>query len=148
MSSTVGGEMEVRLPRRVLEGIHAHARETYPEECCGFLLGREQRSVRTVTEGLRSRNVHPDLRESRYTIDPRDVLEVERRCRGTETGILGFYHSHPRHPAQPSSFDQERAWPRYVYLIVGLEIDVPGEVTAWSFDPERRALLPVPVRVL
>jgi len=149
MSATAGGDAtEVLLPRPVLDAIQAHALETFPEECCGFLLGQEAGPVRRVTEGLRARNVHPEMRESRYTIDPREVLEVDRRFRGTATGILGFYHSHPGYPAEPSAFDRERAWPWYVYLILAVPREGPCEATAWSLDPARETLRPVLLRLL
>ena len=128
--------MELELPRPVLELIRAHARETYPEECCGFLLGREDGVRRIVTEGRRARNEHPEMRTVRYTIDPRDVLRIDREFRG-EVRHLGFYHSHPDHPPRPSAFDLERAWPWYAYLILAVVRGEPADATAWILDEPR-----------
>lgn len=139
--------MELRIPAAVLEGIRAHAVETNPEECCGFLIGREDGPVRTVTEARRARNVHPEMREVRYTIDPRDVLKVDREFRG-EVRHIGFYHSHPDHPARPSAFDLERAWPYYVYAILAVRGGTPGELTAWSLDEEQRAFKEVATSIV
>jgi len=139
--------MEVRIPRSVVEPIRAHAQETYPEECCGFLIGRDDGDVRHVTEGRRARNVHPGMREVRYTIEPRDVLKVDREFRG-EVKHIGFYHSHPDHPARPSAFDLERAWPWYVYTILAVRNRAPAEFTAWVLTEEPRAFKEVPTAIV
>lgn len=139
--------MELRLPRAVLDDIRAHALEAYPEECCGFLIGREDGEVRVVTQGHRARNVHPEMREVRYTIEPRDVLQVDREFRGEER-LLGFYHSHPEHPARPSAFDLTRAWPWYVYSILEVRGREPADLTAWRLDEERRVFEPVAVQYI
>lgn len=136
--------MELQIPGEIVGQIHAHALETLPEECCGFLIGREEGEVRRVTQARRSRNVHPEMREVRYTIEPRAVLEVDREFRGEER-LLGFYHSHPGHPARPSAFDRSRAWPWYVYAILEVRDGSPGAFTAWRFDEGREDFEPVPV---
>lgn len=139
--------MDLVLPRAILEDIRAHARETYPEECCGFLIGREDGTRRVVTQGRRARNVHPEMREVRYTIDPRDVLRVDREFRA-DIRHLGFYHSHPDHPAQPSAFDLERAWPYYVYAILAIPRGEPSELTGWLLDAEQRAFKEVALTIV
>lgn len=138
--------MEIRIPRPVVADIHAHARETYPEECCGFLLGAESGEHRIVAENRRARNVHPDSRRVRYTIDPHDVLRIVREVRG-DVQHIGFYHSHVDGPAVPSTWDLERAWPYYVYTIVPVDPDRAGELTGWILDDGARAFRPVAVRV-
>ncbi|HKZ49161.1 MAG TPA: M67 family metallopeptidase [Thermoplasmata archaeon] len=134
------------LPRAELEKIHRHARETWPEECCGFLIGREG-EPRAVTEARAARNVHPDSRETRYTIDPLETLRLDRELRGTDRVHLGFYHSHPGYPPQPSAFDLERAWSGYTYLIVALEAREMREAQAWRLDAARARLEEEPMTV-
>lgn len=139
--------MELRIPRRFVDEIRAHALETYPEECCGFLIGREDGDARVVTRGRRARNVHPETRETRYTIEPRDVLQVDRESRG-EDRLLGFYHSHPGQGARPSEFDRSRAWPWYVYAILELQDREPAGFTAWRLDEETRTFVEVAVHIV
>ena len=139
--------MEVLLPRSALAEIHAHARETYPEECCGFLIGTREGDARVIRETRRARNVHPELREVRYTIDSRDVLRVEREFR-EEVHVVGVYHSHPDHPARPSSFDLQRGVPWYVYVILSLHDGEPGDVTAWFLGEEQRAFKEASLRLV
>lgn len=140
--------MEVRLPRGVLADIQAHAKQTYPEECCGFLIGEAGSAARVVTENRRATNIHPEMRQVRYTIDPRDVLKIDREFREGPRQHIGFYHSHPDHPARPSSFDLERAWPWYVYVILAVANGEPADATAWALDPEPRAFKEAPLRLV
>jgi len=139
--------MELRIPRPVLADLHAHARESYPEECCGFLIGRKDGDARLVELSRRTPNVHPDGRGTRYTIDNRAILAVEREFRG-ETRLVGIYHSHPDYPAKPSAFDEKRAWPWYAYVILAVVRGELGEATAWTFDDERREFREVSLRVI
>jgi len=139
--------MELRIPRTAVADIEAHALESLPEECCGFLLGREDDPVRVVTEARRATNAEPEMRHVRYTIEPREVLAVEREFRGTDSRLLGFYHSHPENPAAPSAHDAARAWPWYVYAILAVRGRKPGEFRAWTFDEDAAAFHEATVRM-
>ncbi len=138
--------MEVVFPRRVIADIEAHAKETYPEECCGFLIGTESGEGRVVTEGRRAKNVHPEMRNARYTIDPRDVLKLDREFPG-DVRPIGFYHSHPDHPPEPSAHDLERAWRYYVYAILQVQRREPFKFGAWRLDEDAKAFQSVSIRV-
>jgi len=119
------------LPPEELAKIHRHAKATYPEECCGFLIGRGDR----VLETRATENVHPDHRQTRYTVPPLEVLRLDRELRASDREHLGFYHSHPEHPAVPSEFDLARAWPGFAYLIVSLVGGEPRESRCWRLEP-------------
>jgi proteasome lid subunit RPN8/RPN11 len=73
-------------------------------------------------------------RERRYVIDPRETLSVEKKLFGSGQEILGFYHSHPNHPAEPSEFDRCHAWPWYSYIILSIVDRTPAELRAWTLD--------------
>lgn len=135
------------LPRAELEKIHRHAVDTWPEECCGLLVGRGT-DPRTVTEARAAGNVHPPPREARYTIDPLAVLHLDRELRGGDLEHLGFYHSHLNSPPEPSAFDRERAWPGYSYLILSVTERSPGAMRSWRFDAGRKAFEEESVSVL
>lgn len=129
--------MAVSLDAEQRRAVEAHAVASYPDECCGFLLGVDG-ETRVVTQVRQAENIEGTSRSRRFTIDPKDILRVERELRGTETLLLGFYHSHPDHPAVPSATDTERAWPWYTYIIHSVRGGKPGEVRAWRLDEGER----------
>ena len=98
--------------------IRKHGEETYPHECCGVLLGQMDGDVRTVTSTARCGNTRTDSPQNRYQIDPKELVRIQREARGHEEDIIGFYHSHPDHPAQWSKTDLEEAhWIGCSYVI-------------------------------
>ncbi len=113
--------MAVRLSREQLEGILRHGEETYPHECCGILLGGMEGDTRVVAEAVKMRNANTTSPWNRFDFDPKEHLEVQKRARQEGCEIVGFYHSHPNHPARPSRFDLDHApWPGYSYMIVSI----------------------------
>lgn len=131
--------MSLQMPRLALSKVFAHSRETYPEECCGFLIGVDG-PTRKVLEVRRATNVHPNHREVRYTVDPREQLRLELDLQGTDRDLLGFYHSHPDHPGVPSTFDIERSWAVYSYLIVEVRRGRPVKARSFRIDPVTKTL--------
>jgi len=106
----------MRVDRAALDLIVAHARETTPAECCGLLLGHDAE----ITEAVRTRNVAGQER-SRFVIDAKDHIDGRREARRRGLEVVGFYHSHPRSPADPSETDRaEASYPGHLYLIVSL----------------------------
>lgn len=127
----------MRIPKALLERIHSHARQTYPEECCGVLLGRVNDSERIVTDVLETENSEEHLKERRFLITSEAYLHANKIARARGLEILGFYHSHPDHPARPSQYDQEHAWAWFSYLITCVENGEPKESTAWILKEDR-----------
>lgn len=135
----------IAIPASVLGEIREHGREAYPEECCGALLGRNGEPPRVV-RAERIENARPEERARRYEVSPRDYLRVERLALAENLALLGFYHSHPDHPAAPSRYDRDRAFPFFHYLVCAVAAGVPAEVTAWTLleetgEFEREAIL-------
>jgi proteasome lid subunit RPN8/RPN11 len=126
--------------------IEDHARETFPEECCGFLIGAIG-DVRRIDEARRAANVVQGNRRQRYVIDPRETLTVEKSLADSGREILGFYHSHPNHPAIPSEFDRGHAWPWYSYIILSIVDREPADLRAWTLDGETSTFGPDELRV-
>jgi proteasome lid subunit RPN8/RPN11 len=108
--------------RQAYDTIVEHAVRTYPEECCGAIVGVVEGGERLVRDAWPLENV-ADTRRNRYTISPRDYLQTERRARGLGVSVLGFYHSHPDAPSKPSAHDLEHAWPDLSYVIVSVRGD-------------------------
>ena len=131
------------------ECMHAHLLRAYPEEGCGVLLGVEDGNDRRVERVVTFENRQEGARERRYLIAPDELLVAEREGREAGLEVLGFFHSHPNHPARPSAFDLEHAWPYYSYLIVSVMEGRIADATSWRlagdrsrFDPEPIAAIP------
>lgn len=130
----------VRLPASLLAEMSAHGRATYPEECCGFLIGRAQEATttdeRTILALERADNRSSGERRRRFLIPPDQVRSLERRLEITNRAVVGFYHSHPDHPARPSQFDEDHAWPWYTYLVLSVTASGTPAVGAFELDSE------------
>jgi proteasome lid subunit RPN8/RPN11 len=107
----------VKIRRPAFEAIQAHGSEGYPDEICGLMLGNDH----VVTDVRRARNIIVERSRDRYEIDPLDQIRIQREADAAGLDVIGYYHSHPDHPAQASRFDTERAWAGYVYVIVSIE---------------------------
>jgi proteasome lid subunit RPN8/RPN11 len=102
--------------------LRKHGEETYPHECCGVLLGHFQGEDRVVSEVVRAGNTRDDRPQDRYNIDPRELVRIQRQGRERGLDIVGFYHSHPDHPARWSPTDLAEAhWIGCSYVITAVE---------------------------
>lgn len=114
----------LEISAAVLAAVAEHAERAYPEECCGVLIGRSRPGgagadvVRAVAAGNERPEEQPGERRRRYLIGPETVLRADRAARDEGLEIVGYYHSHPDHPAVPSAFDREHAWAGVSYLIM------------------------------
>jgi proteasome lid subunit RPN8/RPN11 len=113
----------LRITRKEYDSLRCHGEETYPHECCGVLLGRfDDDGARTVTSIARCGNTRTDSPRNRYNIDPGELVRIQREGRERGEDIVGFYHSHPDHPAQWSTTDLAEAhWIGCAYLITSVE---------------------------
>jgi len=113
----------LKLSKSQYDALRRHGEETYPHECCGVLLGQmEDEGVRTVLSTARAGNTRTDSAHNRYNIDPKDLIRIQREGRERGEDIIGFYHSHPDHPAQWSSTDLAEAhWFGCSYVITSVE---------------------------
>jgi proteasome lid subunit RPN8/RPN11 len=124
------------------EKIRRHGAETYPHECCGALFGRDA-ETQSETPGREVLGSHPlvnrrdDSPRNRFSVTADDVQEAEKVARGQGLDLIGWYHSHPDHPARPSEFDREHAWPWYSYIIVSVLNGAPQEMTSWRLNDDR-----------
>ena len=137
----------IELPASVMDGIRRHGAETYPEECCGGLLGERRDGAIRVLRAERVENRRAEQRSRRYTIDPLDYLRLERLAEQTGLTVVGIYHSHPDHPAVPSEFDREHALPNFHYLIVAVEGGRAGDFACWVLNEDREAFERAPHRL-
>jgi proteasome lid subunit RPN8/RPN11 len=112
----------LRIDKTNYDALRRHGEETYPNECCGVLLGQVEDDVRSVTSIARAGNTRTDSAHNRYNIDPRELIKIQSEGRKRGEDIIGFYHSHPDHPAQWSSTDfAEAHWYGCSYVITSVE---------------------------
>ena len=113
--------------------IRRHGEEAFPHECCGALVGNADR----VTAAVPLPNTTEEGPRRRFLVRPSDYRTAEQRA--TELGgeLLGFYHSHPDHPARPSQFDLDHAWPTFAYVIVSIMSGSARDMTVWFLKEDR-----------
>ena len=115
-------ELMLKISKSLYEAVRKHGEETYPNECCGVLLGQMDDEGRTVTSTERAGNTRTDSAHNRYHIDPKDLIRIQRVGRERGEDIIGFYHSHPDHPARWSQTDfAEAHWYGCSYVITSVE---------------------------
>lgn len=149
MTTESGSTLSISV--RHLHAVERHASSVYPEECCGVLVGRLESqgtegggsSTDSSTPGrvhvdrvLPARNDEAERPSSRYTIAPETVLAARREARALGLEVVGYYHSHPDRPAEPSPTDLESAWTGMSYLIVSVEDGKAVETRSWRLDGE------------
>lgn len=140
--------MTLGIGPQMLGRIRAHGERDYPEECCGVLLGTPTASAGHVVDVLELPNARADERRRRFIIRPDDYLRAESAARARGLRLIGFYHSHPDHPARPSEFDREHAWPNLYYVVVAVAAGRAGEATSWVLSEDRAEFLQEELRLL
>lgn len=154
MSSTLD-VVPLQVSRELYDRIRAHGEETYPHECCGILLGNASDTGIEVRSLLRAGNTRTDSAHNRYHIDPRELIAAQREGRKLGMDIVGFYHSHPDHPAMWSATDfAEAHWFGCSYVITAVDGNkAKGNATATnSFllkgtGEENKAFAPQPISI-
>ena len=127
------GRQLVELDPSVASAIRRHGEETFPHECCGALIGRDD-GVRAVVPLPNTTEEGP---RRRFLVRPSDYRLAERRAIELGGELLGFYHSHPDHPARPSQFDLDHAWPNFAYVIVSVMSGTARDMTVWFLKDDR-----------
>jgi proteasome lid subunit RPN8/RPN11 len=132
----------LRISDALVRRIHVHGVETYPHECCGALLGRDNGAQREIVDLLPLANQRNDSPRNRFEVTPGDVQMAGKKAREMGADVIGWYHSHPNAPARPSEFDREHAWPWYSYIIVSVEASGPRDTKSWRLRDDRSAYDP------
>jgi proteasome lid subunit RPN8/RPN11 len=131
----------VVLKKAVAAAIRDHGRQTFPFECCGAMLGRDG----VVLEAHALANTTEEGPRRRFLVRPDDYRAAEKRAREAGLDLLGFYHSHPDHPARPSQYDLDHAWPSFSYVIVSVMAGEDKALTSWRLKEDRSAFDEEPV---
>ena len=124
---------QLTITGEVDRAIRLHGQETYPHECCGALVGRDA----AVTAIVALPNTTDEGPRRRFMVRASDYQLAERRAAELGGELLGFYHSHPDHPARPSQYDLDHAWPTFAYIIVAVAAAVAADMTVWYLKEDR-----------
>jgi proteasome lid subunit RPN8/RPN11 len=135
----------VRFAASARADLERLAAASYPVEGCGVLVGRFQGRGADVVRATAGRNLVTERARDRYELDPGDILAAERAARGEGLDVVGFWHTHPDHPARPSRFDTERAWADYVYVICSTAGDGVADVRGWTLRDDAAEFEEVPL---
>jgi len=146
--------LEVGISAELAEKIREHGVETYPYECCGAMLGRDLGLEENAFSDKKSLSVprevlslfplvnrRDDSPRNRFSVTAEDVRDAEKTARAQGLEVIGWYHSHPDHPARPSDYDRDHAWPWYSYIIVSVDTGVPQDMTSWRLKDDRSGFL-------
>ena len=128
----------VKLSDDIIRRIAQHGENSYPEECCGILLGRENEGIQAVRDVIAIDNSQDENRRRRFLITAEQYREAEKSASEKGMDLLGFYHSHPDHPPVPSTFDTEHALPWFTYIIVSVRSGKAGDTKAWLLNDDRK----------
>lgn len=121
------------LKAGVALAIRKHGEETFPHECCGALIGKDD----VVTHAVALPNTTDEGPRRRFMVRPSDYRTAEQQATALGGELLGFYHSHPDHPARPSQYDLDHAWPNFHYVIVSVMAGTARDMTVWFLKEDR-----------
>jgi proteasome lid subunit RPN8/RPN11 len=153
-------ETTLWISGHLAEKIRLHGAETYPHECCGALLGRDGSAMagtdpekdkltpsREIVALFPLVNRRDDSPRNRFSVSVDDVRAAEKAAREQGLEVVGWYHSHPDHPARPSAYDRDHAWPWYSYIIVSVRNGAPQDMTSWRLNDDRQEFSPEGIEV-
>jgi proteasome lid subunit RPN8/RPN11 len=132
----------IAVNETLIREIGAHGAETFPHECCGALLGVDGENSREVRALHKLINRRDDSSRNRFSVTSDDVRDADRAAQKSGIEVIGWYHSHPDHPALPSEYDREHAWPWYSYIIVSVMDGKPGAIASWRLTDDRMRFEP------
>ena len=128
----------IQLAEKQRDEIAAHGERDYPYECCGLLLGNFVDGVKVIAEIYPISNAREEeAKRNRFLIRPEELMGGERYAASKELEVVGFYHSHPDHPAVPSQYDLELAWPTYSYIIISVSAGATQDLRSWELETDR-----------
>jgi proteasome lid subunit RPN8/RPN11 len=155
----MASDYNLKLSAEIATQIRSHGAETYPHECCGALLGRDagateaaaagrtQFAAREILAVLPLVNRRDDSPRNRFSVTSDDVRDAEKAAQEKGLEVVGWYHSHPDHPAKPSQYDHDHAWPWYSYIIVSVASGEPQDMMSWRLRDDRTDFVPEDIAI-
>jgi proteasome lid subunit RPN8/RPN11 len=140
--------MSLHIPHQLLNDIHKHGENAYPEEGAGLMLGYKKNGKRYIAHLLYLDNAREEsARHNRYLITAEDMLRGENEAEKLGLSIVGIFHSHPDHPNTPSDFDRENAIPWYSYLITRVHAGKATDSKSWRLTDDRLEFISEEIKI-
>ena len=132
----------IHINQHLINRMLKEARTAYPYECCGLLVGSKDNTGKVVNEAYPVENKNKVRAGDRYEIDPKEFDGIDQKAAKKGFNIIGIYHSHPDHPADPSAFDKECAnvWTEYSYIIISVKNGKEEELKSWCFNSGKQEI--------
>ena len=127
----------INITQKIVDTFISHGEKDYPHECCGFILGQFKDEESFGVEYLPESNVKEGNRERRFLIDPLAYRKAEDEADEREMSVISIVHSHPDHPAKPSDFDLDHAWPGFSYIIISVKLGKADGYRSWKLNENR-----------
>ena len=124
----------LRINNKPMEEMIADAVKSFPEECCGFMFGKEEPDNRIISMVNTVRNSKEGDKRRRFEISPLDYMSAERYAEENELLLLGIYHSHPNHPSIPSEHDRIAAQIYFSYVIISVSEKEFNSIQSWRLN--------------
>jgi proteasome lid subunit RPN8/RPN11 len=136
--------MAIKVRPEHISAIKQHGEQSFPNECCGLLLGRMVGGIKVLEETMPIANAREaEAQRNRYLISSDERFRAERYGRSKGISVIGCYHSHPNAPARPSGFDRDHApFPVESFMIVSVRDGLPEELTSWVLADDRSEFFP------
>lgn len=126
----------IQINEQIKEELKKDAFNSFPDECCGFILGRENGEARVIEEIIVVNNAKEGDKRRRFEISPLDYLKAEQYAEEKQLDLLGIYHSHPNHPSIPSEHDRVAAQPFFSYIILSVRENELVSIQSWRLNEE------------
>lgn len=134
--------MKIEIDNKNLEAMKKHGEKDYPNECCGFLLGKVENEKKIVVLSKPVQNYREaENRYNRFVIPPEEYIKAERFANSKKLDVVGFYHSHPDAESKPSQYDLDHSWPFYSYVIISVKNQKSDKTTSWQLKDDRSEFL-------
>jgi len=133
--------MTIQLTQKIVQQFQQHGEKDYPNESCGFILGRWTKNGAEALEYVQAENIKGENRERRFLIDPNAYQRVEDIADDRGLSIISVVHSHPDHPDDPSEFDRVQAWPGFSYIIISVDEGVAAQFHSWLLETDRSSFI-------
>ena len=122
------------ISKSLLSEVYHHGEKTYPDECCGLLLGVYENGNRIAKQVFPAQNLNTERSRDRYELNPKDFMAADRLAEKSGLDIVGIYHSHPDHPSKASETDRQKAHHGYSYLITAIHNGKLFSQNSWILD--------------
>ena len=138
----------INITQKIVDTFISHGEKDYPHECCGFILGQFKDEGSFGVEYIPASNVKEENRERRFLIDPLAYQKAEDEADERDMSVISIVHSHPDHPAKPSDFDLDHAWPGFSYIIISVKLGKVAGYRSWQLNENRSFFVEENIKII